>query len=213
MTEDQNITKTELVPVSSLIQDPANVRVHSSRNLESIKGSMARFGQRTPIVVGKNNVVLAGNGRLEAAKQMGWEEIWIVRAEDLEGSEATAFTLADNRTAELAEWNFEGLSGLLKELDNEDFNLSELGWDEHELEPLLQGEFKPPDIDEDFDMEEDEEEEDDSGFADERAVKFTESNWELIEKAVGKLRSKTENEELSRQDAIALICNNWLEEN
>jgi hypothetical protein len=60
--------EVERVEVSTLLNDPANVRKHNERNLESIKASLARFGQQKPIVVGRDGVVIAGNGTLAAAR-------------------------------------------------------------------------------------------------------------------------------------------------
>lgn len=99
----------ERVKIDSLSLDPANARKHSKKNLDAIKGSLRKFGQQKPIVVDKNGVVVAGNGTLAAAKELSWEEISAVRTE-LTGPEAMAFAAADNRTAELAEWDVEILA-------------------------------------------------------------------------------------------------------
>jgi len=126
----------ETVPVGSLSLDPANLRRHPERNLETIKASLRRFGQQKPIVVGPNNVVVAGNGTLEAAKALGWTEIAIVRT-SLSGSDAVAFGIADNRTAELAEWD-DGLADVLAALAAEDEALRDAaGFDADELAGLL----------------------------------------------------------------------------
>lgn len=124
------------VAIGSLIPDPANARKHADKNLKAIKGSLARFGQQKPIVVGKNNIVIAGNGTLEAAKSLGWETIKIVRT-DLEGTEATAFAIADNRSGELAEWDAGVLADTLRSLDDIDFDLDSIGFDENDLEKLM----------------------------------------------------------------------------
>ncbi len=102
----------ETVPIDSLSPDPANARRHPQRNLEQIKASLRRFGQQKPIVVDATNTVRAGNGTLAAAKALGWKSIAIVRS-DLAKTELTAFSIADNRTAELAEWDAEILSATL----------------------------------------------------------------------------------------------------
>jgi len=65
----------ESIDINEIHADPANVRRHPERNLASIKASLARFGQQRPIVVDGNGVVRAGNGTLEAARQLGWTEI------------------------------------------------------------------------------------------------------------------------------------------
>jgi DNA modification methylase len=77
---------------------------------------------------------LAGNGTLAAARELGWREIQIVRTE-LTGSQATAFGIADNRSAELAEWD-EKLADVLASLKAEDFPLEDIGFDLDELEAL-----------------------------------------------------------------------------
>jgi len=126
--------KIESIPISSLQPDPSNVRKHSEKNIAAIKGSLAKFGQQKPIVVGENDVVIAGNGTLAAAQQLGWEKIDVVRT-NLAGVEAVAFAIADNRTGELAEWD-EGLGDVLKALDQE-MDLGEIGFDEEDLQELI----------------------------------------------------------------------------
>lgn len=136
--------KLETVPLSSISPDPANTRKHSRRNLDAIKASLRRFGQQKPIVVDAKGVVLAGNGTLAAATELGWSEIQIVRTA-LAGVDATAFGIADNRTAELAEWD-ENLADVLASLKAEDFPLAEIGFDDADLAELA-GEPEPSDAD------------------------------------------------------------------
>lgn len=103
----------ETMKVDALFLDPKNARLHPERNLEAIKASLRKFGQQKPIVVDQTGVVIAGNGTLAAARALGWERIAIVRTE-LTGDEARAFAIADNRTAELAEWDYEELRASLE---------------------------------------------------------------------------------------------------
>jgi hypothetical protein len=126
---------TELVTIDDLTPDPANARKHGERNLSSIIDSLRAFGQQKPIVVDRRGVVIAGNGTLEAAKRLGWEEIAIVRTE-LDPTQATAFGIADNRTAELAEWDEDVLVSLLDSLDDETRDL--LAFDHDDLAGLLE---------------------------------------------------------------------------
>jgi ParB-like chromosome segregation protein Spo0J len=135
--------KLESVPLSTLSLDPANLRKHGRRNLDAIKASLRRFGQQKPIVVDRQGIVLAGNGTLAAAQELGWKEIQIVRTE-LAGTQATAFGIADNRSAELAEWD-EKLGDVLASLKAEDFPLEDVGYAESELQALLPKEVPPPD--------------------------------------------------------------------
>jgi DNA modification methylase len=128
--------KIKQVPVDSLSGDPANARKHPERNLETIVASLRRFGQQKPIVVDRNGIVRAGNGTLEAARRLGWDTVAVVET-DLNGVEATAYAIADNRTAELAEWDDDVLAATLNSLALEDGLLDAAGFDEDELEKLL----------------------------------------------------------------------------
>ena len=97
--------------IGSLIPDPENARSHSKRNIAIIAESLKEFGQRKPIVITAEGLVLAGNGTLEAAKLLEWTEIAVVTVPgSWTISDARAFALADNRTAELATWNGEPAS-------------------------------------------------------------------------------------------------------
>jgi ParB family transcriptional regulator, chromosome partitioning protein len=121
----------EKVAVSALKADPNNARKHDNANLEAIAGSLEQFGQRKPIVVTKDNVVVAGNGTLAAAISIGWKEIELVRIpSDWTSNQIKAFALADNRTAELAEWDHETLGSQLLELKESDFSISSFGFDD-----------------------------------------------------------------------------------
>jgi DNA modification methylase len=106
------------VAIDTLMLDPANVRQHPERSIEAIKGSLARFGQQKPIVIDAAGLVIAGNGTLEAARRLGWTHIAAARS-GLAGVERAAFAIADNRTAELSEWDDEALQGVLGQLDPE----------------------------------------------------------------------------------------------
>jgi ParB family chromosome partitioning protein len=120
----------ETVPIAQLHLDPANARRHPQRNLDAIMASLARFGQQKPIVVDANNVVRAGNGTIAAAKALGWTEVRVVRT-TLVAVEATAFGIADNRTAELAEWDEAALVQILAEP-----GLGDVGFDDAEIRKL-----------------------------------------------------------------------------
>lgn len=119
-----------LRPVATLTLDPKNARSHPERNLDSIKESLTRFGQQKPIVVAPDGTVLAGNGTLAAATALGWSEIAVV-VTDLSGPDARGYALADNRTAELAEWD---VARLIEELNALPDGMAEsVGWDEGEM--------------------------------------------------------------------------------
>jgi DNA modification methylase len=127
----------EKILLSELSSDPSNARKHGEKNIETIVASLKRFGQQKPIVIDSSNVVRAGNGTLEAARSMGWTEINCVRT-DLKGSDAIAYAIADNRTAELAEWDDDVLAATLNGLLADDPDLLDAaGFDEDELAALL----------------------------------------------------------------------------
>lgn len=128
--------RVETVPISSISKDPANVRRHSRKNLDAIKASLRAFGQQKPIVVSKAGIVLAGNGTMEAALELGWEKIQVIHS-DLEGTAATAYAIADNRTAELAEWDHEGLAQQLAAIQIDDEALAAAaGYSQAEIDKL-----------------------------------------------------------------------------
>jgi DNA modification methylase len=122
--------KIESLPIDKLKFDPTNARKHSNINLSAIAESLKQFGQRKPIVITTENVIVAGNGTVEAARLLGLTDVDVVRVpKDWSADQVKAFALADNRTAELAEWNPEVLSAQLLELDEAGFDIEALGFD------------------------------------------------------------------------------------
>jgi hypothetical protein len=124
----------ETVAISSLIPDPKNARVHDEANIEAIKKSLQSFGQQKPIVIDRDNVVIAGNGFLTAAKQLGLSRIYAVRT-SLSGDAVRAFAVADNRTAELSDWDMDALGKILNSLP--EAQLAATGWDLAEIDAML----------------------------------------------------------------------------
>jgi len=122
------------VPLDQLKPDPANARKHSDRNIEEIIRSLKEFGQHAPLVVQKGtNRIIVGNGRYEAMQMLGWDKAYVVYVDD-DNVTAVRRALADNRTAELAEWDDEALVELLSNLGD---NIDVPGWNERELSRLL----------------------------------------------------------------------------
>lgn len=129
----QNIpTKILQVDPAEVTLDPMNARARTSRNLNSIKRSLQQFGQTKPIVLSRDGIVLAGNGTVQAARELGWPQIAAVQVQ-LDGEQARAYAIADNRSAELAEWDYEALAGLMKDLDHRDL----IGWNDDEIADVL----------------------------------------------------------------------------
>jgi ParB-like chromosome segregation protein Spo0J len=124
----------EIIPIDDLTLDANNARSHSKKNIDAIAKSLQTFGQRKPVVITKQNIVVAGNGTLEAARQIGWKGLSVVRVPDTWDEDTIkAYALADNRTAELASWNTEILLSQLRELKLEEWNIGELGFKDFDL--------------------------------------------------------------------------------
>ena len=124
-----------LRPICELRQDPDNARSHDERNLAAIRDSLTRFGLQKPIVVSPDNIVIAGNGTLQAARDLGWTHIACVTT-DLAGLDARGFALADNRSAELATWDMEALRKATSELEAVWGDLSAMGFGDTDLDAI-----------------------------------------------------------------------------
>ena len=108
------------VPIGDIEPDPRNARTHSQQNVAAIAASLKAFGQRRPLVVNRRNrQIEAGHGLLEAAKSLGWAELAVVWVDD-DPHGQSGFSIADNRTAELAEWDNDRLALLLADLREDD---------------------------------------------------------------------------------------------
>lgn len=130
-----------VVPIDSLVPDPNNARVHGERNMWAIKDSLALYGQKKPIVVrAENMTVMAGNGTLAALRDLGWTLV-AASVEPMTDEEAAGYGLADNRTAELAAWNFEVVARLARV--QEEINGTVVGWSADDLKKVYASEFKP----------------------------------------------------------------------
>jgi site-specific DNA-methyltransferase (adenine-specific) len=122
--------KIERIAITKLIPDPTNARTHDEKNLSAIEGSLKEFGQRKPIVITQDNIIAAGNGTVEAAKRLGWTEMDVVRVPaDWDADRIKAYALADNRTAELAEWNPEVMAAQLLDLQEAGFDIESFGFE------------------------------------------------------------------------------------
>jgi ParB-like chromosome segregation protein Spo0J len=119
--------------IGRLANDPNNARRHPEKNLKAIKGSLAKFGQQKPIVIDAKHVVIAGNGTLEAAKELGWTHINVVVTE-LDELGKMAFALADNKTSELGVWDDDILKYQLDWLDKQDFDIGDIGFGDFSLD-------------------------------------------------------------------------------
>lgn len=113
--------KTEAVALSELTVDEQNARQHSEDQLKRLSRSLNEFGQRKPIVITHDNRIVAGNGTVRAAQQLGWDSISAVRVpKNWSDEKIAAFALADNRLGELSDWNPEVLLAQFEMLEPTD---------------------------------------------------------------------------------------------
>jgi ParB-like chromosome segregation protein Spo0J len=129
--------RIELWPIEQLRPYERNPRTHSDAQVDQIAASMAEFGRTNPVLVDEQGGVLAGHGRLLAARKLGIDEVPVIRFEHLSEAQKRAYLIADNRLAEQAGWDDELLAGELAWLRVESFDLDLIGFDATELERLL----------------------------------------------------------------------------
>ena len=101
--------------------------------VQYVANSIREFGFKVPIVIDKENVIIAGHTRLKAAESLGIEEVPCIVANDLTEAQIKAFRLADNKTGEMAGWDFSSLDLELADLKDLDFDMSGFGFDSQEF--------------------------------------------------------------------------------
>lgn len=126
-----------MLPIRDLRPNPNNARTHSRQQVEEIACSIDQFGFNNPVLVDSNNHILAGHGRVEAAKMLGLARIPALRIEHLSAAEKRAYVLADNKLAEKAGWAKEILAIELQELINLDFDVELTGFSAGEIDAML----------------------------------------------------------------------------
>jgi len=112
--------KIKQTPINDLNPYPNNPRVNDHA-VDAVAASIQEFGFKVPIIVDKDNVIITGHTRLKAAKKLGMKEVPVILADDLTPDQVKAFRLADNKTGELAEWDFEKLDIEMDGMDLKDF--------------------------------------------------------------------------------------------
>ena len=126
-------------PLERLIPHARNARTHSEEQVAQIAGSIAEFGFVNPVLVGDDGVMVAGHGRVLAARKLGLHEVPVIVLSHLTPTQRRALMIADNQIATNAGWNDEMLSAELAALRDEDVDLGLLGFDEAEIDHLLSG--------------------------------------------------------------------------
>lgn len=137
-------SRLELWRVERLVPYARNARIHSEEQIQQIAASIQEFGFTNPILVDGKDGVIAGHGRLEAARELGLSEVPVVVLDHLSPAQKRAYVLADNQLTLNGDWNTSVLQEELAALSLADFDLGLIGFDEKELASLMD----PEDIDE-----------------------------------------------------------------
>ena len=135
--EEINIKYLQISKLKEYENNPRN----NDGAVEAVAESIKQFGFKVPIIIDKYSVIIAGHTRKKAAELLGLETVPCIIADDLTPEQVKAFRVADNKTAELAEWDFNALEKELAELD---IDMQQFGFDIEEI--------NPDDFDEDFSL-------------------------------------------------------------
>lgn len=132
----------ELRPIEQVTPYPGNPRQNDDA-VDAVAASLKEFGFRQPIVVDAQGVVIVGHTRLKAAQQLGLRQVPVHVATDLSPAQVKAYRIADNATNEIAEWNYELLPIELSALQEMNYDLELLGFDQEELARIMSGDVQP----------------------------------------------------------------------
>lgn len=134
-TELEN--KYERVNTADLIPYARNARKHSDEQVAKIAGSIKEFGFLNPVLIDKDNGIIAGHGRVMAAFKLEMATVPCLRVEHLTERQKKAYILADNKLAEFASWDDELLRNELEELKELDFDLEVIGFEDFKVEEFM----------------------------------------------------------------------------
>lgn len=129
--------KIEPRSVADLIPYAANSRTHSDAQVAQIAASIREFGWTSPILVSGDNTIIAGHGRLLAARKLGMDEVPAIVLDHLSKAQQRALVIADNQLALNAGWDMDMLKAEIETLNIEGFQLELLGFDDNELQRIL----------------------------------------------------------------------------
>lgn len=150
--EHKTTTEFKLINVNELVPYVNNARTHSPEQINKIRSSLREFGFVNPVIIDRDMNVIAGHGRLEAAKAEGFTEVPCVFIDDMTEAQKKAYILADNRMALDAGWDDDLLKVELEALQGMDFDLGLTGFDEKEIADLFAVDSDSEVEDDDFDL-------------------------------------------------------------
>jgi len=185
-----------------------NSRTHSDEQVNQIASSIREFGFTNPILLDGDDGIIAGHGRLQAARLLGLDEVPTIRLDGLDELQKRAYVIADNKLALNASWDMDLLQIEISNLQNKDFDLSLLGFNEEELVSLLKpiNEIDMPDLPDG-----------DKEPFQQKTFTLHDEQANIVDNAIMLARTNplvdTGLNENSNGNALALICEQWLNDN
>jgi ParB-like chromosome segregation protein Spo0J len=189
------------VPINSLKPDPNNVRTHDDKNRLAVRNSLSKFGQLRPIVIHKK-MVMAGNCTWEEMKALGLTHIAAVVADHLSIEEMVAFGIVDNKSAQLAGTDFKKLGDVFRTMEEQWLPLT--GFSEHEIQPLLAAEWKPPAPNENADNDPQSQIPETQGQARARQFDLTEEATEMLKRTIEFIGAE------SASEGVMILCEHYV---
>ena len=189
----------DLADVVNLIPNPRNPNKHGDKQVAMLAKIIRHQGWRAPIVVSnRSGFVVAGHGRLEAARLLNVELVPVNRQDFATEADEWAHLIADNKIAELAETDYESISALISELDGK-IDVDLFGMDSNSINVLTQADWSPSEGNESGDIQVN------------TSMKFTEDQYKIVSLAIQKLKSIAVNAELIDSQCVEKICRQYME--
>lgn len=194
-------------PIDSLIPYAKNARVHDEAQIAQIAGSIKEFGFNNPVLIDKDNGIIAGHGRVMAARKLGLTEVPTILLDHLNETQRKAYILADNRIAINSTWDNEMLSLELMDI-KDDVSLAMLGFNVDELDALLKeiSSTELPNLPDG-----------DKQPFQQKTFTLHDEQFNIVDDAITKARTNpiidTGLNDNSNGNALTLICEQWLNAN
>lgn len=199
--------KLEAVSVEKLIPYARNSRTHSDEQVAQIAASIKEFGFTNPVLIDKEDGIIAGHGRVMAARKLGLKDVPCLRLGHLSETQKRAYVIADNKLALNSGWDDEMLRVEFSELELENFDLSTTGFAPEEIKALK--------FDDDAESEMPELKDGDKEPFQQKTFTLHDEQAEVVDNAITLARTNpladTGINENTNGNALALICRQWLE--
>lgn len=125
-----------MVPIDELVPYANNAKIHGKEQIQKLRGSLREFGFVTPVLIDFDNNIIAGHGRVMAAREEGMDEVPCVMISNLTEAQRKAYILADNRMSEMSEWDLEALDIEVKGLQEMAFDVELIGFEPESLKEI-----------------------------------------------------------------------------